>query len=270
MKAITAENYHVRPFVTNKVQQYTYTFLSGSNPDEVSVDVAVVPPAMWGFDPDNDPVNLDGIYQRNLYASLRHLFYSSGSVWNSGQALEIPSGSQIYVINLAQNSYGERIRPGSFSLSVGASTGSIIDDGSGTLKVGISGSNVGHIFYSLGIATIQYHSGDSVNPFGLNLTTGSVLDITFKATQTIYEHSIICTMDEGEFNYTTNPSLILTSSASEDGKVVDFFASGSLTPYMTTVGLYTSLGQLVAIAKFPRPIKRASESQQTVVIRFDV
>jgi hypothetical protein len=33
--------------------------------------------------------------------------------------------------------------------------------------------------------------------------------------------------------------------------------------------MYTNLGELVAVAKFPRPIKRAVESQQTVIVRFD-
>lgn len=271
MKAITADNYHVRPFLTNKVQQYTYTFLGGSNPDQISINLAVLPPTIyeWAFDPDNDPINIDGIYQRTLYASLKHLFYSTGSALTRGQSINIPSSSILYVINLSQQTYGETIKPSSFSLTVASSSGSIVDDGNGNLYIGPSGSYIGNIFYGLGIAVIQNNSGSELNSGGLNLTTGSVVDLTFKATQTIYEHTIICTMDQGEFNYTINPSI---TNFSIDGvsKGVNSLASGSLTPYMTTVGLYTSHGQLVAVGKFPQAIKRVPDSQQTVIIRFDV
>jgi hypothetical protein len=134
-----------------------------------------------------------------------------------------------------------------------------------------SGSAIGRILYGLGLAVInKFDSGSVISMAGINLDSGSILDIQYRATQTIYERQIICTMEPGEFNYTINPSIYTSGSAvSGSGKLIDSIASGTLTPYMTTVGLYNSLGELVAIGKFPRPIKRASESQQTIVIRFD-
>jgi hypothetical protein len=154
------------------------------------------------------------------------------------------------VISIAQQAYGEGIRPGSFSV------GNLLDDGKGNIVASGSATRVGHIFYGLGVVAIK--------PAALSFA--SEVEVTFDATHTIYEHQVMCTMEEGEFNFSTNPSMRDKTAP----RRLDLFASGALSPYMTTVGLYTDGMELVAIGKFPRPIKRVSESQQTVIIRFDV
>ena len=125
----------------------------------------------------------------------------------------------------------------------------------------------------MGIAVIAQStssfSSSLVSHDGVFLTTGSVLEVTFDSTQTIYEHQIMCVIDRGEFNFSLNPSMRATASFDENIKPIDRFASGTIDPYITTVGLYDNVGQLLAVAKFPRPIKRAAETQQTVIVRFD-
>jgi hypothetical protein len=269
MKAIPADSYHISPIITHKTQQYTYTVGGGSNPNKINLDIATKPPSLgvWSFNPDTAPINPDGTFQEPLFASLQHLFYGPASVWNSGVPLQI-SGSTIYVVSIAQQAHGEGIKPGSFSLTVGSSPDVLVDNRTGGILVNGSGSLVGHIFYGLGIVAIQQNSGSAINIGGANLSANDVLDISFKATHTIYEHSIMCSMEIGDLNYTINPTLAKSTLNGE--KVSDAFASGSLTPYMTTIGLYNNENQLVAVAKFPRAIKRAPESQQTVIIRWDV
>lgn len=276
MKALPAGNYLVRPFITHKVQTYNYTFLSGSNPSQVTVDLGLLTPtgATWGFDPNKDPKNISGIYEKPLYASVQHLFYGTGSVWNGENKGWAPTGN-IYVVSLAQQSYGESVQPGTFSLTSATATGSIVDNASGSLFHAATGTQLGNIFYSLGIAIVQQATGSAtgsaLSQNGLFLTSGSGVTVDFNATHTIYEHTVYCTMDSGEFNYSLNPSLSATGSVVGDPiKVLDLFASGTLTPYFTTIGLYSNKGELVALAKVPRAIKRAVESQQTVVVRFDV
>jgi hypothetical protein len=270
LKAIPADSYFVRPIKTHKTQQFNYEVSGSDNSELVYVDVATRPPQVpgWEFDPTTEAINADGTFQATLYASVKHMFYGSGSVWNSGKPLTMLSGSQFYVLNLAQQAYGEEIQPGSFSLSAADSTGVLLDNGRGELRFNGSGSVVGHIFYDVGIVTIQHYSGSGVNPSGSYLLSGLDLDITFNATHTIYEHSIMCIMDVGDLNYTINPSILKDSLNGES--VLNAFASGTLTPYMTTIGLYNNQNQLVALAKFPRAIKRVPESQQTVIVRFDI
>jgi hypothetical protein len=277
MKGLPSDNYRVDPFIAHKTQTYQYTHLGGGNPDQVTVSLAAEAPSAYWFDPAQDPLNSNGLYQRPLHSSLKHLFYSSASYWSGDSTLNkqwYPSGAETYVLTVGQVAYGEGILPRSFTLTAAASTASIVDDGHGRL-IGATGTVVGNIFYGLGIATIQQTSGSFSGSVlahnGLYLTTGSALTVNFKATHTIYQHTAICTMDIGDFNFSSNPTMAATQSAvSGTVKVVDGFVSGTLSPYMTSVGLYTDRGELVAVAKFPRPIKRVIDSQQTVIIRFDI
>lgn len=276
MKGLPSENYRVTPFTAHKAQAYGYTFLGGGNPDQVSVSLAVNDPTT-AFDSASDQVNPNGLFKRPLYKSIQNMFYNSASLWNGGLTRQIdwaPTGSELYVVSVAQQAYGEGIVPGSVRLSVGASTSSLFDDGLGRL-IASNGNIIGHVFYGLGIAVVQQDrspaSGSFLSSTGMYLTTGSIINIAFRASHTIYQHTVVCTMDIGEFNYSSNPSMASTQSVNGDNvKVVDGFASGSLTPYITAVGLYSNRGELVAVAKFPHPIRRATESQQTFVIKFDV
>lgn len=270
LKPISADSYQVHPFVTHKLQHYEYTYLGNDNPDGVYIDLAVKPPSVsnWGFDPDVEIKNPDGVYQRTLYPSVQHLLYDSASLWNSGVTRQFPSGSQFYVIHAAQSTYGEGLQPGSFRVSESTTDSIISDDGDGNLKESVSGNIIGNVFYGMGVAVIQYSSGSSVNPSGIYLQEGSQVDITFRATQTIYEHNVMCSIEPGELGYSINPSM--EKKDLDGNRVFDAFASGSLVPYMSTVGLYNDKKELVAVAKFPRPIKRAVDSQQTFIIRWDV
>ncbi len=69
MKQLTSDNYLIRPFVTHKTQDYTYTFLGGSNPEKLSIDIATDPSSVssnWIWTPDNEPQNVDGVYEHTL------------------------------------------------------------------------------------------------------------------------------------------------------------------------------------------------------------
>lgn len=281
MKAITNGNYLVRPFQAHKSQTYTYAFLSSSySASYVTVDEAILPPDIFTWQNLSNPSNEDGIYKRQLYASLRHLYYSSASLWNNGSSVSDAfqlTGSKEYVINIPQSTFGEEVRPTSFLLTAPLySTESLVDDGNGNITpINSTGSIVGNIFYKTGIAIIAQTtsslSSSILSGNGLYLTTGSQLTIKFDATQTIYEHQILCIMDAGDFNYSSNPSIFSTGSVvSGSTGVIALFSSGTLRPYMTSVGAYNELGQLLVIGKFPKPVKRVVDSQQTVVLRFDI
>jgi hypothetical protein len=305
MKAITADNYFITPFVTHKTQTYDYTFAGLSNPPQVSIDVATKPATSpWYWSGSNEPQNDDGLYERTLYASTKTLFdkfftnilpahgetpisssgndsYFSRPYFNAGIFFGsyfgsvftiFPNADTFYVINIAQQTYGERINPYSFQIS-DSSGGIIVDDGHGNLILKNTNIILGSILYSFGIAVlVKSANPDQDQPIkggGLKLVDATQITIEYDAVQTIYEHQILCTMDIGEFNFSTNPTLAMTSSLSDGNKPIKLYASGSMPVYMTTVGIYTDRGELVAIGKFPKPIKRAENSQQTVVIRFD-
>jgi hypothetical protein len=176
----------------------------------------------------------------------------------------------VYVVSIAQIAYGEGIYPGTVVISSADSSNVIKDNGYGQLFVNPGGAVIGNIFYGLGIAVIQGTTGSisSIESSGMMLTTGSNVTVVLGATQTIYEHQVICTMEAGENNYSVNPTI--TESTLSGELPLDLVASGSLAPYMTIVGLYNDQNELMATGKFPRPLKRAFNGQQTVIIKFDV
>jgi len=266
MKAVSPENYVIRPFKTHKSQTYSYAFLGGSNPNVIQIDIASEPPASWTWN-STDQTNADGLYKRNLYATVQSTFYRSDRYWKNSAFY--PTGSEFYVISVAQPAYGEELRPNSVILESPSTTATLQDDGRGQIVNSANTSSViGNIFYSLGIIILQQSTGSAtIAQDGIYLTTGSQIEVSFDATHTIYEHQIICTMEQNEFNYSTNPSMQKTGSGG--GRLFNDVLSGSLSPYMTHVGGYNDLGELLVIGKFPRPIKRVAESQQSIIIRFD-
>jgi hypothetical protein len=292
MKSISPENYTVRPFIVHKTQAVAYTFLSESNTSPFSIDIAVQPPRPWAFYSGSDFINTgSNFFAGPLYAATKQLFYNTGStisgtisavsgtiignvIYPIGSSLVYPSGNIIYVLSISRIAYGEGINPGTFAMTAPLSTASLYDDTNGNIVSTIaSGGFVGNIFYGAGIVVLQQSTGSFTSSIishnGVYLNTGSIVNISFDATRTIYEHQATCTINEGEFNYSTNPS-ILFGQISGSGSVLSQYYSGSLKPYMTSVGCYNDAGELLAVAKFPSPIKRAVNSQQTVVVRFDI
>lgn len=293
MKIITPDNYLIRPFRANKTWNFSYTYLGNNNPSQVSVDLASQPPVDWNtFLTSSAGINSNGIFSQPLYKSVQQTFYTSSNSSGSRDILIdkgftrnfYPSSSNFYVININQMTFGEGINEGTFLLTSPSSTASIYDDGEGHLVSSTATSSIiGNVFYGVGIAVLQQYTGsyssNVVTDQGLFLNTGSILNVQFQGIQTIYEHEIICTIDPSEFNYSINPTIKLpTISGSLSGSVfvqttgsigLDLISSGTLTPYFTTVGLYNDAFQLVAIAKFPQPMRRLSSTQQSVIVRFD-
>ena len=71
-------------------------------------------------------------------------------------------------------------------------------------------------------------------------------------------------------------SFVGTYSSSISGSWDDYYNSGSvdptgsyLTTYITTIGLYDNDGDMVAIAKLPKPIKNLPDYDVNFIVRFD-
>jgi hypothetical protein len=136
----------------------------------------------------------------------------------------------------------------------------------GYLYISSSNNVVGNIFYKQGIAVINEHITDPIQ--GIYIASGSTATVTFNSQVTIYQHRIACKLQGGEFNIPlSNPSI--RQNFSDGTKVLDLFASGSITPYITSIGLYDNQNQLISIAKLASPIKRTKYVDQIFIIQFD-
>lgn len=122
-------------------------------------------------------------------------------------------------------------------------------------------ANVGNIFYKTGVAAItspfkKYH----------DIFNGNY-NICYRNTVTHYEMSTYVVIDREKFNYTFNPT---ATEGSKGGRYIPEMISGSLTPYITTVGLYNADNMLVAVGKLASPLRKRDDVDTTLLIRIDV
>jgi hypothetical protein len=99
------------------------------------------------------------------------------------------------------------------------------------------------------------------------VTYSGPFTVSFKNEHTIYEHEIRCLVKESDFNLSYNPSLI---TGSYTGSVVRDFATGSaFYTYATSLGLYNDNNELLAVAKFGKPMLISPDTDMTFVIKYD-
>jgi hypothetical protein len=133
---------------------------------------------------------------------------------------------------------------------------------------------VGTVFYDSG--TMVFHGGDtSTNflltsssgfQFGPGATAGNVAinSLSFKTLSSIKRSSFFCRAFNREFNYTNN------STAVSDTALGTITASltGNPATFITTVGLYSDDGDLVAVAKVSPPVKKTFDTEKTFSVRL--
>ena len=117
--------------------------------------------------------------------------------------------------------------------------------------------------------------------------TGS-FTISFKNEHIIYENEVRCLVEESDFNLSYNPTLlasgsqyIITSGSQASGSVYtltgsidstikDFATGSTFYTYATTLGLYNDNDELLAVAKFGKPIMMSPDTDITFVVKYDV
>ena len=124
---------------------------------------------------------------------------------------------------------------------------------------------VGNVFYQNGFITITHPNYISA----LDTTgDGTINTLQFQGSHLIYEHEYQCTVEEHEFNHTTNISARKIRSDKEE-ELANFTTSSAFKPYVTTVGLYNEMNELLVVGKFAQPIRCSDETDTTFVLRWD-
>ena len=103
----------------------------------------------------------------------------------------------------------------------------------------------------------------------------------WNGTHTIYENECLVRVSKGNFNITSNPSATYAPSnnrplteAQQVGRIPGnrykaIFESGSVSPYITSIGLYNEKYQLLAVAKLAQPIQKRDDIDMNFLIRWD-
>ena len=112
--------------------------------------------------------------------------------------------------------------------------------------------------------------------------TGSFA-VSFKNEHTVYENEIRCLVKESDYNLSYNQSLIVsggqyiisssdgyTLTGSIDSTIKNFATGSTFYTYATTLGLYDDDNQLLAVAKFGKPIMMSPDTDMTFVVKYDI
>jgi hypothetical protein len=90
--------------------------------------------------------------------------------------------------------------------------------------------------------------------------------VSFKNEQPIYEHEVRCLVKESDFNLSYNPTLAVNYAS---GSVKDFATGSDFYTYATALGLYNDNNELLAIAKFGKPMLMSPDTDMTFVVKYD-
>ena len=96
--------------------------------------------------------------------------------------------------------------------------------------------------------------------------------LSFKNEHFVYENEVRCVIQNTEFNLSYNPTLVINY---QSGSLKNFATGSALpsgsyfTPYATTLGLYNDNNELLAVAKFGKPILMSPYTDMTFVVKYD-
>jgi len=200
------------------------------------------------------------------------------------QSRYFPTGSNenVLAFSIPSKLFGDYIQPESFELYLAYDEWSenqlVTDDGNGNL---LSASiNVGNIIYTHGIAVLTQQNWVEGSATLENLYDAESVDITcsFSSSYTIYETQYKCTIEESEFGFSQNPSIISGSFSTtgeaknvftSSGVPYDFATGSYFSPYVTTVGMYNNDYELLAIGKLAQPLPTSQTTDTTILINID-
>lgn len=121
-------------------------------------------------------------------------------------------------------------------------------------------NHVGNIFEKQGIAVVSSLDYRYHNLLNENFT-GS-----YRSTMTIHELSTLVRVNMGDLNVSQHDTLLL-----DDDQTFKSFATGSdFKPYITTIGLYNDMGQLLAIGKLGQPVTKRNDVDLNFLVRIDL
>ena len=106
-----------------------------------------------------------------------------------------------------------------------------------------------------------------VNALNRGLTNGNpgTGQFTINSQEDLSSDYIFCRAKNSEFNYSANPSFISSST----GAVLFPSFIENPTTYITTVGLYNQMQDLVAVAKLSRPLEKNFTKELLVRVKLD-
>jgi hypothetical protein len=230
-------------------------------------------------------------------------FDQDGNIAGGGSKLQ-----EVYILNFARLLTKDEIKKSSFELKIATgSTNSPVDFGDletisdygalGDFRVnspaaeygilytssadaGTPSNGVGLLYYQAGIAVLtasvfdgaqldgtkQYASSLSSSTIEANADAlrARIKNVQFNNTTELNSSIYFCRVNNNEFNYSSNPTYLSSSKM-----VVKEATTDAPVSYITTVGMYSSDNELLAVAKLSEPLKKDPTNEMILRVRLD-
>ncbi len=171
---------------------------------------------------------------------------------NSTATLDIGDTFTAFVVDRAR--FKQSLFPGSFVLnSQSPQTGS----------ANVSFGNAGRVFSSADNSMFFYPDigAGLLNSTGITYSEGI---LTAQSEEVITSNYVFVRARNAEFNYSQNPTFVDTNGGV---RFTDFISSPQT--FVTTVGLYNDNGDLLAVAKLSKPLKKDFTKEALIRIKLD-
>jgi hypothetical protein len=120
-------------------------------------------------------------------------------------------------------------------------------------------NKVGNIFYDQGMVIYSPYQNELVSAsFTKDFT------LSYKSSLDIEQSKYYINIPMNDYNTSTNPTLY-----DSEGSLLSFATGSDFTPYITTIGLYDSSYNLVAVAKLGAPIPKRNDIDLNFEVKFD-
>lgn len=212
---------------------------------------------------------------------------------------------EVVFVNLSRLVTKDEIKRGSVSLTIGTGSWASADAGTKVFNdsaVSISqlGTSVGGtfgqlsgtagvagvVFYQAGIMVLTssifdgvtdfYSSSAGTSSFADTLVSSSItascdafrhrlVNLQFNNTTEINSNIYFCRMSHNKFNYSSNPTYLSSSKIIVKGSD----PANPPVSYVTTIGLYNSQNELLAVAKLSEPLRKDPSNELTLRVRLD-
>jgi hypothetical protein len=205
-----------------------------------------------GSDPGGDAVqNTDYVVKiGNLAGTLeqKQIYRQIANIIQGDSESNLPIGSSFNAAIFERNSFKEALHPATFKNGPNR-----FNTGSDQVKFTEAGreykqsGGVGYLYPDVGI-----------------LLSTSLLQLKANSEIIATNSQVFIRAGASEFNYTTNPSFL-----SKDDNVRSLDLIYNPRTYITTVGLYNDNGDLLAVAKVPKPIEKSFEKEVLITIELN-
>jgi len=202
------------------------------------------------------------------------------------------STDEILVINIARDRFRQKIHPSSIGLTINGnlytdnslinpvsefigsnqvySLGLISPTGSLGMAQVDNSNRKGYVVPDLGLIVL-----DKVGLFGTGGTQNTILGnfltslktgdgFTCQSYETVYNKYLFTRIKNQEYNYTSNPSII-----DNNGNLLHISLIDNPQTYITTIGLYNDLNELIGIAKLSHPLPKDHTRELLLRVKLD-